>query len=259
LRHWLKVPYERLLESDQIVLKTSNTILRASGAEPLKAFSDLFAAQETFLCTLPELDHYQQRTGATYWGAVYDTEMGEQLVWPEVPEQNDGIKRVLVYLEPQHRDFIPLLETIVAQGHVAFICAPGISDNQLKKYSHGKVRILNQPIKFSGLLEKCDLTICHGGHGTTAAMLRAGIPLLLFPNHLEQFLLAFRIKEMGMGDLVSTEDPPPPDMPALLSRMLNTREFMDNAQAFATKYQAYTRQTQLAQISTRIEALAAGK
>ena len=118
---------------------------------------------------------------------------------------------------------------------------------------------MNQPIKFSGLLEKCDLTICHGGHGTTAGMLRAGVPLLLFPNHLEQFLLALRVKEMGMGDLVSTEESLPPDMPKLLSRMLNTRDFADNAQAFASKYQDYTREAQLTQITARIEALAPGK
>lgn len=258
LRYWIKVPYERLVESDQIVLKTSNTILGASGAAPLKAFSDLFVGKETFLCTLPELDHYQQRSGATYWGAVYDTEMGEELTWPEVGEGSDGIKHILVYLEPQHRDFTALLETIVSQGHVALICAPGISDNQIEKYSRGKVRVLNRPIKFSGLLEKCDLTICHGGHGTTAAMLRAGVPLLLFPNHLEQFLLAARVKEMGMGDLVNIEDSPP-DLPALLSRVVRMRDFRDNAQAFATKYQAYTRETQLAQITARIESLAAGK
>jgi UDP:flavonoid glycosyltransferase YjiC (YdhE family) len=258
LRYWIKVPYERLVESDQIVLKTSNTILRANGVEPLKGFSDLFAAQETFLCTLPELDHYPHRADATYWGAVYDTEMGEELAWPEGGEENDRIRRILVYLEPQHRDFDALLETIVALGHVALICAPGISDNQVKKYSHGKVRVLNQPIKFSGLLEKCDLMVCHGGHGTTAAMLRAGIPLLLFPNHLEQFLLALRIKEMGMGDMVNAESPPP-NMAGLLSRTVITRDFRDNARAFAAKYQAYTREAQLAQITARIESLAVGK
>jgi UDP:flavonoid glycosyltransferase YjiC (YdhE family) len=258
LRHWLNVPYERLIGSDQIVLKTANDVLRACGVAPMKAVSDLFDAQETFLCTLPELDHYPHRGAATYWGAVYDTEMGEELAWPEVGKDKDKTKRILVYLEPQHRDFGALLETIVAQGHLALICAPGVSDNMRQKYNSAKVRILNQPIKFAGLLQQCDLVICHGGHGTTAGMLQAGLPLLLFPNHLEQFLLAARVKALGTGEVVDLESPTP-DLSALLLKMLQTPDYRDQSQKYAAKYQEYTRPKQLAQITARIEALAAAK
>lgn len=267
LRYWNSVPYERLTGSDEMVLKTANAVLAACGVAPMQAVWELFAAQETFLCTLPELDHYPHRGGATYWGAVYDTEMGQEVAWPDIDTTNPAsgnadasqeAKRILVYMEPHHRDFITLVEIIAAQGHLALICAPGIADNVRQKHSSAKIRIFNQPIKFAGLLADCDLTICHGGHGTTAGMLQAGIPLLMFPNHLEQFLLAARVKSLGAGESVDLESSPP-DLSLKLLELLKTVDFRNNAQKFAAKYQSYTRQQQLAQITARIEELAAEK
>jgi hypothetical protein len=258
LRYWAAVPYERLTGSDEIVLKTANAVLAVCGAAPMKGLSDLFDTPESFLCTLPELDHYPQRGGATYWGAVYDTEMGYEAAWPDLKKNSHDVKRILVYLEPRHRDFLALLEVITAQGHQALVCAPGIADNLRQKLSNDKVRIFDQPIKFADLLEDCDLVICHGGHGTTAGMLQAGIPLLMLPNHLEQFLLASRVRAMGAGELIDAESPPP-DLSALLMKLLKTVDYRNNAQKFAAKYQQYTRSQQLAQITARIEELAAAK
>jgi hypothetical protein len=261
MRHWAGVPYERLAGSDEIVLKTANAVLGVCGVAPMQALSELFVTAETFLCTLPELDHYPHRGGATYWGAVYDTEMGVEVAWPEVgtgTATNNDMTRILVYLEPRHRDFMALLEIITAQGHQALICAPGIADNLRQKHNNDKVRIFNQPIKFAGLLADCDLMICHGGHGTTVGMLQAGIPLLMFPNHLEQFLLATAVRALGAGELVDAESATP-DLSALLQRLLQTADYRNNAQKFAAKYQAYTRPQQLEQITARIEELAATK
>lgn len=257
LRYWSNVPYERLTGSDEMVLKTMNAVLAACSVAPMQAVSELFAVEESFLCTLPELDHYPQRGGATYWGAVYDTEMGQEVSWPE-PGGNKQGKCVLVYMEPHHRDFISLLEIIAQQGHLALVCAPGIADNLRQKHNSENIRIFNQPIKFAGLLADCDLTICHGGHGTTAGMLQAGIPLLMFPNHLEQYLLATRVKGLGAGESVDLESPPP-DLSALLRQVLETADYRNNAQQYAAKYQHYTREQQLAQITARIEELAAAK
>ncbi len=261
LRYWASVPYERLTGSDEIVLKAANAVLGACGAKPMKALSDLFDTPESFLCTLPELDHYPQRNGATYWGAVYETEMGHEAAWPDLETSagsNVKVNRILVYLEPRHRDFMALLEIISAQGHHALICAPGIADNLRQKLSSNKVRIFAQPIKFAGLLAECNLVICHGGHGTTAGMLQAGIPLLMLPNHLEQFLLATRVRALGAGELVDAESPPP-DLSALLLKLLNTVDYRNNAQKFAAKYRQYTREQQLAKITARIEEMATEK
>jgi hypothetical protein len=255
------VPYERLAGSDEIVLNTMNAVLGLCGVAPMQALSELFVTPESFLCTLPELDHYPHRGGATYWGAVYDTEMGVEVAWSDLDASTGGngeVKRILMYLEPRHRDFMALLEIITAQGHQALICAPGMADNLRQKHSTDKVRIFNQPIKFAGLLADCDLMICHGGHGTTAGMLQAGIPLLMFPNHLEQFLLATAVRVLGAGELVDAESAVP-DLSALLQRLLQTADYRNNAQKFAAKYQAYTRPQQLAQITARIEELAAAK
>lgn len=256
MRYWVNVPAERLNSGDAVVLGTMNAVLQASGKPAMTSVSELFNVQEQFLCTLPELDHYPNRANSNaktlrYWGAVYDTQMGQEAAWKD----NDA-KRVLVYLEPSHRDFPALLAAIKQSGVQALICAPGISTNLLKSSETEVVRIYNQPIKFLGLLETCDLAICHAGHGTTAGMLMAGVPLLMFPNHLEQFLLAKGVQDMGAGLLVNLEAPAPELLP-VLQRMLHTPEFKAKAQHFADSHKEFTQQALIASITARIEELAA--
>ncbi|MCE9633693.1 MAG: hypothetical protein K8Q92_05870 [Methylophilales bacterium] len=251
MRYWVNVPAERLNSGDAVVLNTMNTVLQASGKPAMASVSELFNVQEQFLCTLPELDHYPNRAQTRYWGAVYDTQMGQEVVW-----KDGDAKRVLVYLEPSHRDFPALLEAIKQSGAQALICAPGISANLLKASETEAVRIYNQPIKFLGLIETCDLAICHAGHGTTAGMLMAGVPLLMFPNHLEQFLLAKSVHDMGAGLLVNLEAPAPELLP-VLQRILQTPEFKARARHFADSHKDFTQDALIASVTARIEELAA--
>ena len=250
MRFWVNVPTERLQSSDAAVLATMNSILHASGKPPMSAIRDLFDVQEQFLCTLPELDHYPKRANARYWGAVYDTRMGQEATWPQAEA-----KRVLVYLESSHRDFSALLEAIKSSGVQALICAPGISSNMIKTTESAKIRIYNQPIKFMGLLEQADLAICHTGHGTSACMLAAGVPLLMFPNHLEQYLLAKSVQEFGAGLLVNLETPAP-DLLPLLQRMLDTPDFKVKANHFADSHKNFTQDALVTSIAARIEEIA---
>ncbi|MFM9912903.1 MAG: glycosyltransferase [Methylophilaceae bacterium] len=251
MRYWVNVSPERLNSGDAAVLSTMNTLLTACGKPAMASVSELFDVQEQFLCTLPELDHYPKRANARYWGAVYDTQMGQEAAWKAL-----DAKRVLVYLEPSHRDFAALLEALKNSGVQALICAPGISSNLIKANETEKVRIYNQPIKFLGLLETCDLAICHAGHGTTAGMLMAGVPLLMFPNHLEQFLLAKSVQDMGAGLLVNLEAAAP-ELPPVLQRMLQTPEFKLKAQQFASNHAEFTQATLISSITARIEEIAA--
>jgi len=54
-------------------------------------------------------------------------------------------------------------------------------------------------IPHSWLLPRCAGIIHHGGFGTTAAGLRAGIPALVIPHMVDQFYWGQRIYELGAG------------------------------------------------------------
>jgi len=54
-------------------------------------------------------------------------------------------------------------------------------------------------LPFSGLLPHAAMLVYHGGIGTLAQTIKAGIPHLIVPNGHDQFDNAFRIEQLGLG------------------------------------------------------------
>lgn len=251
MRPWLNVPRARLEAVDAHVLNSMNTVLTAHKAKPLGSVGELFETDANFLCTFPELDHYPQRAAAEYLGACYNFGMGQEVAWPEGTS-----KRVFVYLDPLSRDFDQVLQTLTLLGHAAIVCAPGISDDGLRKFGSSRIVISGKPYRLEKLLKACDLVICNAGHAMTAGMLTAGIPLLMLPNHLEQFLLGIRVAATGAGVMVNP-DAPPPDYAAVIRTLLETNNYRAAAQHFAAQHADFDQQAQQERIVTTIEEIAA--
>lgn len=250
MRGWLNVPQQRLENSDARVLRSMNTVLAGYQTAPLASVSELFGIEENFLCTFAELDHYAQREPVRYWGASWNTSTGQQVAWPD----GEG-KRVFIYLEPHKRDFIGVMEAIAALGLRAIVCAPGIADDIRRKHENPRVIVSASPYRLDKLLAECDLFIGYAGHGMTAAMLMAGVPLLLLPNQLERFLLAARVAAIGAGIAVNP-DVPPPDYPALIRMTLGAPGYREQARQFANRYGDFDQNAQREDIMDRIEAIA---
>ncbi len=253
MRPWLNVPQERLKNSDAHVLKAMNTVLSAYKVKVLGGVHELFETEENFLCTFAELDHYQQRGPAKYWGACYNMQMGQNVAWPA-----DAVQRIFVYLDPQGRDFANVLQAISVLGYFAFVCAPGISDNQRRQLENARMVIADKPFRLDKLLPDCDLFIGYAGQGITAGMLMAGVPQLLLPTHLERFLMATRIAAIGAGIAVNPEASAP-DYAMAIRAILETPGYRDAAHRFATKYASLNQQEQQENIVNRIEEIAAKK
>ena len=49
------------------------------------------------------------------------------------------------------------------------------------------------------LFRRCAAVVHHGGAGTTAAGLRAGVPTVVVPFFLDQFFWAWRVRDLGAG------------------------------------------------------------
>jgi UDP:flavonoid glycosyltransferase YjiC (YdhE family) len=55
------------------------------------------------------------------------------------------------------------------------------------------------PLPHGWLLPRCAGVVHHGGYGTTAAGLRAGVPALVIPHIADQFYWGKRVHELGVG------------------------------------------------------------
>ncbi|MEJ1958624.1 MAG: nucleotide disphospho-sugar-binding domain-containing protein [Nitrosomonadales bacterium] len=253
MRPWLNVPRERLEHSDATVLNTMNIVLAPYQKGPLATVADLFQTEENFLCTFAELDHYPLREPGKYWGACYNLEMGQEITWP-----NGAGQKVFVYLDPQGRDFVKVLEAISRLGHRAIVCAPGIPDNLRRQHESSRIVISSKPFQLKALLMDCDLAIGNAGHALTTGMLLAGVPMLLLPTHLERFLMATRIAALGAGIAVNPETPPP-DYMAVIHALLNTPSYRENARKFSIKYADFNQEEQQEKIVARIEEIAAAQ
>ena len=248
MRPWLTVPPQRLAESERIVVQVANSVLADLGAKPIKAVADLFDADEDFLCTFPELDHFPNRGPVRYWGCVFSVDQGQELPWPEGPA-----KRIFAYVKPQYPDFEKVLAALHASDAAALVFAPGIARNMVQKYSSPRMTVITQPIRLAGLLSRCDLAICHAGHGTIGAMLLAGVPLLLLPTQLEQLLASSRVAATGAGAFVKSQKNQTLDYGAILAHMLATPKFAEQAKAFAAKHADFTQAKQCDSMVQRMD------
>ncbi|KAA1116290.1 hypothetical protein PGT21_008163 [Puccinia graminis f. sp. tritici] len=100
------------------------------------------------------------------------------------------------------------LEKAVRKAGVWAVVSGGWSDMKpLEKdlESVGSSRSQDTPIHYVGavphewLFSQVDATLTHGGAGTTAASLRAGIPTLIKPFFGDQFFWAKLVKKLGVG------------------------------------------------------------
>lgn len=251
IRPWLRLTDERLLSSEMRVLGEINKVLATLGVDPLDRLADLLAVDRDFLATYAELDHYGARDGADYCGPRFLREEGVEPVWPA----GDG-PRVFAYLKPQHRDFTAVVSALMNLPCRVLLHAPGLPVQERERLKGKNVMFSEQPVRMSSVAGQADLAICNSGHGTVAALLLAGCPLLLLPMQLEQILVARRVVELGAGYAVQPGDAPP-DYAGLLDTLMRDRELRAKAAAFASRHADFDQSRQLADIVTRCEVLLA--
>ncbi|GAB7128640.1 DUF1205 domain-containing protein [Silvimonas sp. JCM 19000] len=154
--------------------------------------STALQADHTRLLSLPELDHYAtvRPAGALFLGGMPQPPAGQAVQW------HTDKTHILVYL--QSGDWLgTVLEGLVNSEAEVIAVVPGIALAQAAQFP--ELRIYPQPVQLEPLLPRCDLIISHGGHGTALNALRAGVPLLMLPQHMEQLLVTERVAVAGAG------------------------------------------------------------
>ena len=154
--------------------------------------ADALRADHTRLLSLPELDHYARLRppGAMFLGGMPQPASGEIVAW-QTREQH-----LFVYL--QVGDYLPTVLDGLATSEAEVIAViPGIAPEMAAEYPG--LRIYTRPVQLGPLLVDCDLVISHASHGTALNCLRAGVPMLMLPQHMEQLLLTERVALAGAG------------------------------------------------------------
>jgi UDP:flavonoid glycosyltransferase YjiC (YdhE family) len=173
-----------------------------------------------------------------------DTE-GTEPRWPE----GEG-KKLFVYIKPNSPAFRPLFAVLEKADFRTLWFAPGISPDLTARLTSPSLGIVREPIDISAVAKSAYAAILHGGHGTTAAMLLGGVPLLMLPEHIEQLLLARNVAALGAGTALNANSMTP-ELARTLEQPIRHARFRAAASAFAAKYKSLDQERREREIIAR--------
>lgn len=229
IRPWDVGPNDRLQRADGFVLEQLNNIAKSLGKRTLDSINELFQGDK-LLATFAELDHYGVRAGETYAGPLFWNAPSHTVTWSEPDKPH-----LFAYLRPSVPGFENLLKVVSKLKAEVVVVAPGAPAALVKALSSPGFRIHSQPVQMGRLLKSADLAITTGGTGTVSQCLLAGIPLLLVPQNVEQYLMALRVEKMGAG-LAARKMRQEVDFTGLLEALLRNPGFRQAARDFAKRY-----------------------
>lgn len=239
-------PPEAVAEADARALASVNGALAGVGAPPLAALHEIFATDENFLCSFPELDAYGNRPTSNYWGPRFRDDAGVSVHWPA----GSGA-RVLVYVKKDLPQIDALIALFVSSSSRVIAFIPGL-DAARRERLEGPQRIVSEkPVRYAPLLKDCDLYVNQAGSAATGVLM-AGIPQLMFPAQYEQYLTALRIAQIGAGQgLLSAATSR--QVADAFHAVLTEPRFRAAARAYAKRYPSYSPAEQQRRIVKRLE------
>jgi len=214
---------------ETVLLDIVNHVMTHHAASPLTHLAELFNARvkDRIVTSWPELDHFGPRPEIQFAGTWSDT-LGDRPGWP----RGRG-PRTFLYLKRFHA-LAPLLQLLGASGLPVLGHIDGIDTNDLPSPMPPSMRIVTDPVDMEWAAEQADLAVTHAGHGATAALLLGGVPLLLIPQSVEQYLLSRKVVALGAGQLASPKAPD--QLAAGLQRLLTDLRYTQAAATFGKRH-----------------------
>lgn len=230
------------------VRDVASDCLTAVGEPTLGRLASLYGRVDAcLLATWPEFDHYGERPGADYMG-VWPGQWGSPPEWPE----GEG-ERVFAYLKP-FRALPALVRMLDRAGLPSLIHLDGVAPDKARGLESAHVRVVLEPVHLERAARECEIAVLNASHGTTAAVLLVGRPILAIPLHHEQFLVARRVVRAGAGQIASGDAPD--QIANGLRRLLGDLRFRSAAAAIAERYVDFDADAAVTRVADRIEALA---
>ncbi len=250
MRAWMDVPMERLMDSDARVLANINEAL-PDGACRIDEIHQIFPAAPRFFTGIPETDPYGARGSENYLGLITPSTGTAAPLWPE----GSG-RRAFAYLHADYRHLDAVVRELGASGArvLAFVLG---ADAKMRLHIQGQgITLSPELVDMRRALAEADLCVTHG-MGTTLSAVHAGVPLLMLPKQLENYLFASALQKAGVGIAVHPDEPNIEFGPALGKLLSGGNQYALNARALAARYGEPSIGTITATAVARIEALAA--
>jgi UDP:flavonoid glycosyltransferase YjiC (YdhE family) len=251
-RDWEPIPASRIESSEERALAACNEILSARALPLLGALQDLLAADERFLLTVPELDHFPQRArdpGQRYWGCLPPASQGQPARFPRGREP-----AVFAYVKGHYARIAEVLRALHGSPWRVLAYVPGCPPELAASCSSSRCAIVTEPVDMVEVTNASDAVVCNSGSGTVASALHAAKPVVMLPMHVEQFLVARRVQEMGAGLLVLEDRME--KLSGALRQVVEDTSFRDAARAFAHRHATPAANTVAAAVAVRVEELA---
>jgi len=81
-------------------------------------------------------------------------------------------------------------------------------------------------------LKACDLVVSRAGHGTLTQSISYGKPMVLIPTpgHTEQLNNAYRVKELGLAEVLEQKDVNRESLLGIIEKMLSDESYRKRAE-----------------------------
>jgi hypothetical protein len=250
LHPWMKEDPAKLIEDERRVLGVMNAILSGYAAGPVSRVTQPYGeADATILTTVAELDHYADRAGATYHGIWSEAAPSRRVELPRAAAGSGG-RKIFAYLKAT-KAIDEILAVMAASGHATVAVVEGLKRETLERFRSDRMRLHAEPVAVRESGDWCDFAILNGNHGTTAALLRMGKPVVQLPIFLEQAMLARAVVRVGAG--VETSVNQPAKFAEVLRRMADElHAYEPAARAFAQRYAGFDERDAVAEVTRRI-------
>lgn len=185
-----------------------------------------------------------------YLGPIFSLGQGADIAWAPT-----GGPKIFAYLKGGYAGLENILTALRALDAVqasVVVHVAGIARQTVQRFSSPRMVVSAEPVSMAQASAGCDLALCHGGGGTTAAMLLAGKPLMLFPMHMEQTMTARRLAALGVATSMAPEATA--QLPRLLKKMLADASPAQAAGKFAQSHAGYDQQATIGHAADRCEA-----
>ncbi|MFT4765843.1 MAG: hypothetical protein ACI9OH_002957 [Oleispira sp.] len=223
------------------LVKVINKVCIEFSISRINNLAELFADfDKCIFQTYSELDHYgyrsaEQRYKTSYVGTALP-EFSEPAIFPH-------FKGPKIYCHVKGSIETPiLLKTLQAIECSAIVLVDGIPDSIVNAHRSKHILYVDKPVSMSDVLSKSTFAILNGGINSVSLFMKAGIPVALFPLHIEQFLMAKRLEALNAGIQLNLTDV---DSALKGLQKVNSRQKKVAAGLFEEKYQAESAHNEL--------------
>jgi hypothetical protein len=192
---WVEGAQESATQAEARLQQRLEELARTTGGPA--SMEQLYRHDWSLLCAWPELDHFDR-------GLDEDRPVALGPIWHEMSaSQADFAGRagpkVLCYLNLTDKRHDLLWQALGRAGANILVLSPGGSARAADAARGWGIQVIEHPCAIAPLLQDCDAVVSHGGMGLTSMALRAGKPLLLLPDNVEQAILAQRLVRQGLA------------------------------------------------------------